>query len=469
MSKIGGRKVIHSQSREIVANVVKFMTEEAKKGEFIISPKRIIERVSAATGLSQKSITRIKKEATAVQDGSLSSFSTPNKQSNRPKPVTGLDNFNLTVIRNTVNNFYMSDKSLPSVYKLLIKLKDGDVFHGSSRSLRRILKVMGFKWTGIPSSRSVLVERHDIQYQRFNYLNKIDEFRKKARPIVYLDETYIHTNHVNKKIWVEKTSTPKYLKKPLVKGDRTIILNAGGAMGFIKNSLTMWKSNTTTGDYHHQMNFSNFSNWLHERLIPNLPPSSVIVLDNAPYHNVIANKAPNSNDRKQTMVDWLRENNISFPENALKVQLYQIILENKRRLQKFSIDEILRACNHDVLRLPPYHPELNPIELIWADVKNWVAANNVTFQHEKVIELCNRKFNSIGPEQWKPKIDNCLKWENKYKAEMGILENAIEPFIIQLGDVDTTDDSGSLDSDSEEDVSETDTETVSGIQPLSVN
>ena len=47
MSKVG------RQLREIVANVVKFMTEEAKKGVFIIDAKKVIERVNAATGVSK--------------------------------------------------------------------------------------------------------------------------------------------------------------------------------------------------------------------------------------------------------------------------------------------------------------------------------------------------------------------------------------------------------------------------------
>lgn len=77
------------------------------------------------------------------------------------------------------------------------------------------------------------------------------------------------------------------------------------------------------------------------------------------------------------------------------------------------------------------HPKLNPIKLIWAYVKNWVAQRNVTFLHEDV-ELCKPKFSSIGPQQWIPKIKHCIKIENVYRDLLGVLENAIEPFIISL-------------------------------------
>lgn len=40
-------------------------------------------------------------------------------------------------------------------------------------------------------------------------------------------------------------------------------------------------------------------------------------------------------------------------------------------------------------------------ELIWADVKNWIAANYI---HKEVIKPFNRNFSFIKPELWIPKI-----------------------------------------------------------------
>jgi hypothetical protein len=52
---------------------------------------------------------------------------------------------------------------------------------------------------------------------------------------------------------------------------------------------------------------------------------------------------------------------------VLKEQLYEIIKAYKLKYKNFLADEIMTANGHTVLRLPPYHPDLNPIELIWAD------------------------------------------------------------------------------------------------------
>jgi transposase len=54
------------------------------------------------------------------------------------------------------------------------------------------------------------------------------------------------------------------------------------------------------------------------------------------------------------------------------------------------IDQLLAEKGHTVLRLPPYHPDLNPIELIWANVKQWVAGKNTTFKIKDVEQLCRQ-------------------------------------------------------------------------------
>jgi len=45
--------------------------------------------------------------------------------------------------------------------------------------------------------------------------------------------------------------------------------------------------------------------WMWEKLIPNLESKSVIVVDNASYHNVQLNRHPTSNARKGEMLFWL--------------------------------------------------------------------------------------------------------------------------------------------------------------------
>ncbi|UCG69099.1 MAG: hypothetical protein JSV09_15155, partial [Thermoplasmata archaeon] len=45
--------------------------------------------------------------------------------------------------------------------------------------------------------------------------------------------------------------------------------------------------------YHGQMNWELFRKWFTEMLIPNIPDNSLIIMDNAAYHNTLSvNSAP---------------------------------------------------------------------------------------------------------------------------------------------------------------------------------
>lgn len=69
-------KVIQGQAREIVANVFAFMKREAEFGQQI--PLRCVtKRVIAATGVSERSVRRIQREAELVYSGRAACFASP--------------------------------------------------------------------------------------------------------------------------------------------------------------------------------------------------------------------------------------------------------------------------------------------------------------------------------------------------------------------------------------------------------
>jgi hypothetical protein len=47
-----------------------------------------------------------------------------------------------------------------------------------------------------------------------------------------------------------------------------------------------------------------------EKLVPNLPPHAVIVLDNAPYYCIQVDKTPSAYAFQSDMISWLRNNGI---------------------------------------------------------------------------------------------------------------------------------------------------------------
>jgi len=56
---------------------------------------------------------------------------------------------------------------------------------------------------------------------------------------------------------------------------------------------------------------------------------------------------------------------------------------------------------HEVVRLPPYHCQYNPIELIWAQVKGDVAKKNVSFKIADVEKLVNEALDGVTVDSWK--------------------------------------------------------------------
>ncbi|CAH1104651.1 unnamed protein product [Psylliodes chrysocephalus] len=120
--------------------------------------------------------------------------------------------------------------------------------------------------------------------------------------------------------------------------------------------------------------------------------NSVITCDS--YHNVQTNRTPNFNSLKNDMIEWLTKYNIPFNPTSLKPEFYEMIKSHKDRHVIYAFNELGREYAHTALRLPPYHPDLNPIEVFWATVKNNVSQRNVTFKLED-------EFNKIVMEEWK--------------------------------------------------------------------
>ena len=109
------------------------------------------------------------------------------------------------------------------------------------------------------------------------------------------------------------------------------------------------------------MNHAYFK-WLQEKLIPNLESKSVTVVDNASYHNVQINRHPTSNARKGEMLFWLDKHDVWHSSGMTKVELYDFIKMHKPQHETLAIDCLLADHGHTVIRLPAYHPDLNPIE-----------------------------------------------------------------------------------------------------------
>jgi transposase len=145
-----------------------------------------------------------------------------------------------------------------------------------------------------------------IQKRRI-YLTKW--YKLKDRPLVYLDETAFAPDAPRTHGWSRKGSRC-YGRISGNRRPRTSLIAAQYGKALLAPMLLTGTVNTAV-----------FNGWVEQMLLPELPPQSVVIMDNAAFH-----KHPTT--RK--------------------------LLEN---------------AGHTLLYLPPYSPDLNPIEHRWAQLK----------------------------------------------------------------------------------------------------
>lgn len=185
------------------------------------------------------------------------------------------------------------------------------------------------------------------------------------------------------------------------------------------------------------MDNNNYTKWISEKLIPNLPPNSIVVIDNAPYHSKQLNKPPTMASRKEEMQNWLTSKNIAFDARMTKQELHYLIIRNRPE-KEYLVDKLLRESGHEVLRLPPYQCDLNPIEYIWNIMKQRIADKNVEQSERHIESLTRQAIQSITPTDWKKQINHVDRLRQEYWEKLG-LQDARE-LIINLNGADSDDD-----------------------------
>lgn len=165
---------------------------------------------------------------------------------------------------------------------------------------------------------------------------------------------------------------------------------------FVPGGLLCFESKTSSTDYHDEMNGDTFYEWF-VRILPLLKENAVVVMDNAPYHSVKKCLMLNMSWKKQNIIDWLESKGEIVTLPIIKIDLIKRVRALKSHYDKYVIDEYAKEYNKLVLRLPPYHCELNPIELAWASVKSYVRTHNNTFKLKDVLELLKKGVEDVTP------------------------------------------------------------------------
>jgi len=240
------------------------------------------------------------------------------------------------------------------------------------------------------------------------------------RPEVYPDETSVSKNHPDRFTWYSEEDGPEVCK-PSGRGERLIIVNAITTDGWVSNAESVFEARKKTGDYHGQMDRENFSGWFAEQLLPNIPKNSVIITDNAGYHNVAEeNSFPMSDSTKEDLRKWSDDKDIPWGQDLLKAGLYALCRSDKPK-PGYKTDIIAKAAGHAILRTPQYHPELRPIEKCRGVVKNHMA-KHCDFSLRTLRNNLPSAFSQVTSETCRKVIAKIVTEEDKYRDEDGKID-----------------------------------------------
>jgi transposase len=301
------------------------------------------------------------------------------------------------------------------------------------RTLRNVLASMGYLY----GKANVIGKMNDAWYVArirtflIQYSKALIDQQEGRCIIVYTDESYVNANHARKSTWYSPLSSEKNdVVRPSGKGKRLVLLHAFTKDGWLAFDRSIhndradqlsfsceliYEAEKGDGDYHDNMNGSIYMQWLKNRLMVacnKLYPrrKMVLVLDNASYHHVRGPDWINVHLMKKDEIAYKlvelgvtsitverqkkgtesretkRFNQPSFYQRGgrfaptleeLRAELSKYLTEHPS-INRTEVSKLFEENGHQLLYTPPYLPGVQPIERLWAYVKNYVASQYQT-------------------------------------------------------------------------------------------
>lgn len=412
------------------------MKNEAEDGPSFESHD-FLNKAVQATGIAANTIKKVVNEAKLGQQRERTTLNVTirpickHEFSNRVK----LDSLGKGVLKRLIHKFHAEESSMPSMIKLLVKLKREIDYDGSTAHLRGQIKRLGFNRYKTANHQNYYLEKPNVRLQRIEYLQSIKKFRMEGRPIIFTAVTYIGASATDIELHHRPSHRSVDSKRP-----GAVLCCAGSLSGFVPNATTIFRKIDSEDRSVADFRDKQFENWVRLHLLPNIPKNSVVVLRNGSYNKKIINAAPTQRALKSEMEEWLRNMGVPFHPAMNKPQLNKLINLNKDKYESYAIDKILQDNNHFVLRLPPYHPDLNPVRLAW-ELKEDVLGNTPKSNDVKDI-LCFVLNNVTSIENDGHLTDFCEKVseiEENYSVCDSYIDNLTDEMRPEESDTTNTD------------------------------
>ncbi|RQM30255.1 hypothetical protein B5M09_012612 [Aphanomyces astaci] len=270
------------------------------------------------------------------------------------------------------------------------------------------------------------------------------------RPVVYLDESFIH-HHYSRHADSLYDPTDDATTKPKHKGRRYCfvagILDDGSDVSHLLG-LDIFVGGKKNGkkveDYHSMFNHDYFVDWF-KKLLDEVEElgwgSAVFVMDNAKYHKGKPVDTPKWNWKKCDMYQACVD--LKLPDvspDDLKTTIW-------KKLKKYVEDNVqpvvvsmAEARGHHVMYAAPGFSELQPIELVWANVKGTVGrAYTSTTTFKDVLHRLESAFYELDSEVIQSTIASSTTKLLKLDSALRKAEDAAATSNNEGGDSDTSD------------------------------
>lgn len=409
--------------KKLIVRLYNYFSAEAKEGNDPLK-RGLLQRVADALTIPHVSVSRIVRSWKKNGDDSLDATPPP-----RGRPPQTINNNVRELITGVIKNRNLSKLPTTSrhIRSELLKMT-GRAIPG--RTLRREMKRMELSYIH-GQARDPRADRECNVTFRLKYLaNKRTNLTTRSypkRPEIYLDESYSNLNHVANKTWLEK-STPRYQvsgagSRYCIVGAGAILVRNGRLVGeWVPQSVQAWPSHlkNADGDYHGNFTGPLFERWF-EQLCESLFKTYGVCrihLDGAAYHKRILNPAPTKATNKQNIIDWLLDEGatIADSQHLNKDKLLAIVAQMKKPVTYKAV-EIAATYGHDVLYTPPYHPELQPIEMVWGAIKNRIALDPATSVGD-LGEKVRAGLDAIDKKIWLGAYKKVQRAEEKYLQQV---------------------------------------------------
>lgn len=262
---------------------------------------------------------------------------------------------------------------------------------------------------------------------------------------VWGDESYCHVSHTRSNSLALPSDNNTLRSLHQRKGPRYCFSSFITKDGILPDSTWIFqpdKSQAKKADYHASFNSVNYTTHFvdimgkFEACYPGR--KAMFIMDNARYH-AFYRDGPKAGSKKADVQAYLLRENVAFDPSANRFELLAKALDHNRS-GGFHLQRLAADRGHRLLFTPPRYSEWQPIELLWAAVKNHVASKTPRRTMADLLEQLKEGFMKFGTAaQCSKFIHHAFEEMDRYDQLITAAENARESAAVAANDANDPD------------------------------